>query len=182
MPKPVKSTKPVGWTITPATLGIIVACLSILGGLWKISTSIATKADIDSIKTLITPQLDKHETRIRDLELQMARYFGASQIGTKPTPSSEDDTVRTTRFVLAQYIPNQIPDTSQSATRQQPPPVPPRRVVVPLQLIKEFNLEPTRGGQVTLLGEDGRYYGLDDVLAIIIQIHLAERIPLQKAR
>lgn len=161
-----------GFRISFAALGAIGTAFALIIGLWQISARVATKSDIDSIRVTISPVLDRHENRIRDLELQMARTFGASPMSAVPRANdipAEPDTLPTIH--LAQFQTAQIPNVAQMPI----PPTVQRRVVVPVQLIEMFNLEPTRGGVYALLGEDGRYYGLDDVLAVIIRLHLRER-------
>lgn len=163
-----------GLNLSYAALGTIVAILTIGGIIWKVGSAVATKSDIDSIRALITPVLDKHEDRIRTLELQMARYFGASQTALKP---SRTDQELLPLMTLAQYAPQSIPDASANTIRSEARRQleQPRRVVVPDLLILEYGLQPSRGGTYSLLGEDGRYYALDDVLAVIIKMHLEER-------
>jgi hypothetical protein len=168
------------FSISYSTIGVMGSILVMLVTLVTIGSKIATKADVDSIKSTITPVITQHEDRIRALEIQMARYFGASQTGLRTQPSSEVDMRTGVRLVLAQYQFPTIPDTSSNAplaqapSAQRPAVLPPRRVVVPTQLIREYEMQPTRGGTYALLGEDGRYYSLDDVLAVIIQIHVRE--------
>lgn len=164
------------FTISYGTIGVLGSILVMVITLWTIGSRIATKADVDTIKALLEPVLDKHEARIRDLELQMARYFGASQTGIRQAPSAElEQDLRKANLVLAQYVPMPIPDAGSSAnapsSRGQYP-IPARRPVVPVVMIREYSMEPTRGGAYALLGEDGRYYSLDDVLAILIQTQI----------
>ncbi|SRR6266566_4420541 len=165
-------------SISYSTIGVIGSILAILIALVTIGSKIATKEDVASIKAAISPVLDQHDSRIRSLELQMASHFGASPTSTRPLPSAvEEQGIHRANFILTQYVPLPIPDVSgnQPSVRQQPIPLPPRRVVVPIEMIKQYSIEPTRGGPYALLGEDGRYYALDDILAILIKI--AERKP-----
>ena len=158
-------------SISYSTIGVIGSILAMLIALVTIGSKIATKEDVASIKAAISPVLDQHDSRIRSLELQMASHFGASPASSRPVPSSTEKLdIRQANFVLAQYIP-QIPDASgnQPSIRQTPIPLPARRVVVPMAMVKEYMMEPTRGGSYALLGEDGRFYAVDDVLAIIIR-------------
>src|ERR1700676_3744599 len=130
--KAVEQSKHQGLYITPATLGIILTCLGILAGLWKIGSAIATKADVESIKAAISPTLLDHSTRIRDLELQMARFFGASQVGVpRPAPSAEfQERIRMPGLVLAQYS-APLPPPMASTPAAPKIPASYRRVVVP---------------------------------------------------
>jgi hypothetical protein len=152
-----------GVRITYKGLGAAGTALGILLALFTLGGKLATKSDIDGLKSAVTPTLNQHEARIRDLELQNAAHFGASPAGTRPSadapPSAE------ARFILAQMqMQQQIPAASQVQ----------RPVVVPLELIQQYRLPPTSGGTYALLGEDGRYYSLDLVLAVIIRMHLEE--------
>jgi hypothetical protein len=167
-------------SISYSTIGLIGSVLGILIALVTIGSKIATKADVESIKSTISPVVSQHEDRIRALEIQMARYFGSSSATSyRRAPTSELQIQKENpHFILTQYpqVP-QIPDVSANAPRQQNPSLPslpPRRTVVPLVMIKEYNMTPTRGGSYALLGEDGLYYSLDDVLAALIQIHIRE--------
>lgn len=191
-----------GLHISYATIGAIVGLLAILTGIWRVGSAVATKSDIDSATTSIrllissiTPVLDKHEDRIRTLELQMARYFGASQSSFKPSDAPvgdsfpalsltnwtkcDDRIVSVPAFQLAQYSQSQTSQSAPSASstydakRQLEFP---RRVVVPQLMIKLYDLQPSRGGVYALLGEDGRYYALDDVMAVIIRMHFEEHL------
>lgn len=167
-------------SISYSTIGAIGGILLIVGMMWGVATKIATKADVDSIKSSIAPTLTDHETRIRGIELQLASYFGASRTATpRPVPSSdENEQVHKAGFVLAQYQVPQIPDPNASSANapmaQRAYSLPPRRVVVPLEIITSYKLEPTRGGSYAVLGQDGKYYSLDDILYVIIEMHMAE--------
>ena len=44
-----------------------------------------------------------------------------------------------------------------------------RRPVVPSSIIRKFNLQPSEYG-LYVMGEDGKPYSLDDVLAVVFQI------------
>jgi hypothetical protein len=100
---------------------------SIAGVIWKVGSNVATKSDVESIKTSITPVLDKHEDRICALEIQMAHYFGASQTSLKPSGLEGNEELPS--IVLAQYQPQAIPSSpSANAARQQMEA--PRRIVV----------------------------------------------------
>jgi len=143
-----------------------VGLLAVAGVIWKVGSAVATKDDVASIKLLITPVLEKHEDRIRTLELQVARYFGASQTSGRPTPSRGAGVLAQAGIVLAQY--QQQAEAKRALEA-------PRRVVVPDELVQLYGLTPTRGGTYAVLGEDGRLYSLDDVLAVIIRVHLEEK-------
>lgn len=150
-------------SLSYATITIIVVVIgAVLGlgrALWSMAAEIATKSDVALISAQIAPKLDGHEARIRELELQMARQFGASPAGARVAPAS-GEFYPNMNMILAQY-------TTQA--------LPTRRVVVPFEMIKQFQMEPSRGGVLVVMGEDGKAYSLDDVLAIIIRLHFAER-------
>ncbi len=156
-----------GLRISYAGIGAAVGLLIIAGTIWGIGSKLATKSDIESIKATISPILDRHESRIRDIELQLARFFGAQQ--TRATPSGDTEPVKQASYILAQYQQQQDSSANKAALVMQ------RRVVVPQELIEAYNLQPARGGSYTVLGEDQRFYSLDDVLAVIIRMHLQER-------
>lgn len=148
-----------------STLGAIGAVVALLGSLWSVGSKVASKSDIDSLKAAITPQLDQHENRIRALEIDLARYFGPSQANSRPAPSASiQDQPQRTSLILAQY------SVSQQAV--QPPP---RRAIIPIEMIREYSMEPSHGGAYTLLGDDGRSYSIDDIIAILIKIHFTEK-------
>lgn len=146
-------------TVSYAGLGAIVAVLVIGGTTWKAVGSIATKADITSIQMALSPRLDRHEDWIRQLQLDWAARFGASPVSTRPNSTGD--------------IFGAFPVLAQFAAQKQE--TSPQRAVVPIELIDLYKLQPTRGGSYNLLGEDGRYYSLDDVLFVIIRLHLNER-------
>jgi hypothetical protein len=169
-------------SISYATVGVIGSILAIVFALWTVANKVATKEDVESIKATITPTLTAHESRIRDLELQFARYFGASQTSAHPTPASDvfDDRPIKANFVLAAQYGGPYPQTQAPAASAAAPRIPPnlgiqRITVVPFEMIKQFNMEPTIGGAYAVLGEDGRYYNLDQVLSILIRMHFQER-------
>jgi len=150
-----------------------VGLLAVAGVIWKVGSAVATKDDVASIKLLITPVLEKHEDRIRTLELQVARYFGASQTSGRPTPSRGAGVLAQAGIVLAQagIVLAQYQQQAEAKRALEAP----RRVVVPDELVQLYGLTPTRGGTYAVLGEDGRLYSLDDVLAVIIRVHLEEK-------
>jgi len=169
-----------GFKISYAALGGIIGILTIAGAVWKVGSTIATKDDVLSIKQAITPILDKHEDRIRALEIQVARFFGPSQTsgptisGPVNRPSSDESPMLSAfkmRFVSE--VSRAVSDGEQSA-QQKAENLPPRRVVVPEQVIKMYDLMPSRGGTYSLLGEDGKLYSIDDVLAVMIRLDLQE--------
>lgn len=159
-------------TVSYATVLLFLSVIGGLIGIWKfgsdITGKIATKADIDGLKVAMQPVLTQHESRLRDLELQFARFFGASQSNLRSVPNSETMEAQPAHFVLAQY-----PNVSQFPQQQQMQQVQ-RRVVVPLEMIEVFRMEPSRGGVYGLQGEDGRVYSLDDVMAALIRMHMPE--------
>ena len=162
-------------TFTFTTTGIVkivtgmLAVAALVGGTWRMVGSIATKDDVNSIKALVSPQISDHEMRIRSLELSNAAHFGASPMSARPGSTYPGEFEA--GFVLAQMqYPNSVARQSQIPAEQTQF----RRVVVPQELIESYKLPPTRGGTYALLGEDGRYYSLDDVLAVIIRMHLDE--------
>ncbi len=160
------TSKP-GVSLSYAAISALVGLLAVAGVIWKVGSAVATKDDVASIKLLITPVLEKHEDRIRSLELQVARYFGASQTSGHPLPSRDEGGVIQAGVMLAQYQ-QAAPSLEQKIETT-------RRVVVPDEMIRAYELQPSRGGVYAVLGEDGRLYSLDDVLAVIIRLHLEER-------
>jgi hypothetical protein len=156
-----------GVSLSYAAIGAIVGILAVVSAIWRVGSAVATKADVESIKTAITPILEKHEDRIRTLELQVARYFGASQTSTHPSRSVEQ--ITPADIILAQYSPQSISPNAPRAIER------PRRVVVPSEMVQAYDLQPSPGGVYGVLGEDGRLYSLDDVLWVIIRIHLQEQ-------
>lgn len=145
----------------------LLVLFGVLGYVWRTTSSvlgaIATKSDVAAIASSVGPRLDKAEQRIYNLELLNAAHFGASPSGFQPGASG--DVIADARFVLAQFS-NMQQQTIPSEVR--------RRVVVPQELITSYRLSPSQGGTYALLGEDGRYYSLDDVLSVVIQMHLEE--------
>ncbi len=170
-------------SLSYSTIAIFFTIMAGVAGLYKIGAEIATKDDISSIKAVLTPRLDQHEDRIRSLEIENARHFGASPTNWRLPAHDREDVVLDPAIILAQYPqPMPIPDVSgnQPSARQQPTYVPPpRRAVVPIDMIRDYELQPTRGGAYALLGEDSRFYALDDVLAVMIKI-LQDRKPAKK--
>lgn len=157
-----------GVTVTPTMFIVAGVILGLLGTGYKVVTSVATKSDVESIKAAITPTLTDHDKRIRDLELSNAAHFGASPTAVRP--SASESVPQRVMATLAQYV-----ASSYQSQAKIPPQALQRRVVVPMELILAYNLQPTAGFTYALLGEDGRYYSLDDVLYVIIHIHLDEK-------
>jgi len=61
---------------------------------------------------------------------------------------------------------------------------PPRKTVIPNSVIQAFQLRPAESGALSVLGEDGKYYALDDALAVLfllLQTHVAEAQQEQNA-
>lgn len=135
------------FTLSFKTLGAIVAAFTLIAGVWQAGDKIATKVDLQTTQQRISAL----EDRVRAAELQMARFFGAH-----PEPSS----YQKSSLKLASY--------GEEAA-------PARRVVVTTDFVRSHELQPTRGGSYSLLGEDGRYYALDDVIAILVREHSKER-------
>ena len=156
-------------TVSYASIAAVVGILTIIGFVFEGLRQLATKSDIESIRATITPTLNAHESRIRDLELANAAHFGASPATTRPM-ELEDIPVQRIGMVLAQYQMQQAPASASAAAV----PLPPHRVVVPMEMITAYSLQPSRGGSYGLLGEDGRLYSLDDVLSVLIRMHLDE--------
>ena len=69
----------------------------------------------------------------------------------------------------AQYNPSSAQDSSGNAPAQQRYIPPNRKVVVTLEFIKVYNLQPAHGGGYGVLGEDGQFYLLDDVIAVLVR-------------
>ena len=159
------------FTLSYKTLGAVVSLVVLIGGLWSAIGKVATKDDVKELATTYGTTYQAIESRVRNLEIQFATFFGKSNTSPaslKATPS-EDDT--NPEFSLVQYG-GQMPDysgPSQNAPRAYQPPT--RRVVVTMLFIKEHELQPTRGGVYGLLGEDGQFYSLDDVLSILVKEH-----------
>ena len=168
----------VTWTKLIAAVSGTLLILTLLGYGFNALKNIATKADIESIKASLAPTLAAHEarmtadeSRIRDLELQNAAHFGASQTTFKSS-SDDDGTQDGIRFLLASA---QMPQAIPYGQGAPPPvPIPQKRTVVARELINRYGLRPSTGGFYTLLGEDGKLYSIDDVIWAVIQIHLSE--------
>jgi hypothetical protein len=86
--------------------------------------------------------------RVREIERSIDRFFGK---GMTPTASVAPET-----------------GTVHAAASE---PGEPRTVVLTKQFLANHNLQPSRGGSYQLLGDDGRFYSLDDVLAILVREH-----------
>lgn len=70
------------------------------------------------------------------------------------------------RTILVGLLAAAIPAVAAEQSQQS---MPRRRPVVPRIVIERFKLQPSEYG-LYVLGEDGRPYSLDDVLAVIFQI------------
>lgn len=151
-----------GIRVSYAALAAFAGLLAITGTLWKVGSAIATKTDISGLEAAIRPELTEHEMRIRTLELDMASHFGASP--TSSRQSADPSHIAQASLALTDYLQSQNIPSGQS-----------RVVVVPSVMIDAYHLQPTRGGTYAVLGQDGRYYSVDDVLALLIQIHLEEK-------
>ena len=86
------------------------------------------------------------KSRVRDVERTQDRMFGAA-------PSSMSLTLL------------YLSESSES----------PRRVVVPVDFIERYRLRPSKGGAYAVLGEDGNYYSIDDVVRVLIREHLGRK-------
>ncbi len=134
-------------TVSYASLGALGAILGIVITVWQVGGKIATKTDIESIRATVTEQ----DRRVRDLERQWDRFFGAQQ-----KPSELETPTLETAPLLKIGLPGERPI---------------RRIVVPSEFIRLYRLTPTEGGSYIVLGEDGRPYSIDDVLAVLVQAH-----------
>lgn len=96
--------------------------------------------------TPVKERLASVESRVREVERTQDRMFGA-----RPSATS---------LTLLSF--------STSAES-------PRRVVVPEEFIERYRLRPSKGGAYSVLGADGNYYAIDDVVAVLIREHLGRK-------
>lgn len=162
-----------GLRVSYAGIGAIVAVLSVIGILWKAGSEIATRADIASLQSAITPQLSQHEERIRQLELANASHFGSSPAAIRPGSDDFGMPLHDAAMILAQAQYSRVPQFPVQAqipaeAREIP------RPMIPLSVIQAYRLSPTIGGTYAMLGEDGKYYSIDGVVISIALAHLDE--------
>lgn len=144
-----KEEKKVVLALSQSQLAIIGSVLAIATGIYGGVNNIATKGDI----AIVEARVEKQDERLRSTELALARFFGQPPGSVKP--SSDDGNFQGRPFVRVAQL------------KMQPPPT--RRVVVPEWFINDYLLEPTEGGAYAVLGEDGKYYSIDDVMAMVIR-------------
>lgn len=87
------------------------------------------------------------ESRVRAVERSIDRFFGKAAVPSASVESS--------------------PGVVFAASPSEPR----RTVAVTKEFIADHKLQPSGGGSYLLLGEDGRMYSLDDVLAALIREH-----------
>lgn len=97
--------------------------------------------------TPVKERLASVESRVREVERTQDRMFGAQPSGASLTLLS-------------------LLDSDGES---------PRRVVVPEEFIERYKLSTSRGGAYVLLGEDGNYYAIDDVVWVLIKEHLGRK-------
>lgn len=147
-----------GLTISYQALGAILTILAIVGTVWKSIDHFASKEDI----AVLSEAIKTDGARIRDLERNWDRYFGATAAGVKPSKTAQNGG----RFILASLA---------EAAEQRP-----RPVVVTREFIDVYRLQPSKGGSYTVLGEDGNFYSIDEVIAILVGAHIVREKELLK--
>lgn len=139
-----------GFKITFAQITAVGALLTMLGVVWSMVNGVATKSDLAGLQADVKEQ----GARLREVERTLDRFFGTHG---PPKPTSEPATDELHNLTLVAFA----ADPREA-----------RRVVVTQRFIAEYNLRPAQDGAGYLVkGEDGQFYALDDVLAILVRAH-----------
>lgn len=155
-----------GLHVSNQGLAAIAAALAALAIVWAGVRNVATVSDL----SVRDAEINTLQVQEKSLEVNFARFFGKSA----PTPSAEPEPqpAHDPSFLMAaQYVTAGTPQISANAQASK---LPQRRVVVPSWYINQFHLEPWHGGSYAVLGEDGAFYALDDIIATLIAAHEGE--------
>lgn len=140
------------FSISYAGIAAIASLLAVGGYVYKITSVVATKDDLNTIETTEKG----FDARLRNVERAIDRFFGSkSSTYEAPDPTGGQLTGGDPRFLRA-------------ALHQAGVQNPPRPPVVPIAFIERYKLMPSSGGGYQLPGDDGKRYNADDVLRILI--------------
>jgi hypothetical protein len=145
-----KSDQTLGFYMSFKQLGAIGTLVAILGGGVGAVNKLAFKTDLNP---LWDAEKD-HESRIRELERAMDRFFGQKTPAVVPVPAPAPFTLRPVQWKMAAKMEAQMPS---------------RIVVVPKWFVDQYHLHPAASVGYKVLGEDGQLYSVDQVLAVMIE-------------
>ena len=132
----------------------IGALLGVILIVWAAGENLVLENDLTPVKE----RLASVESRVREVERTQDRMFGAAPSGYEWEEVSPPDS-----GAILTLIGSVVPLES------------PRRVVVPVDFIEHYRLRPSKGGVYAVLGEDGSYYAIDDVVRVLIREHLGRK-------